>query len=39
MSLHDRVHRFNSALLAAAKLYMGKSKAGRYTKPFFTLEL
>ncbi len=28
LSLGDRVHRFNSVLLAAAKLHVGKSKAG-----------
>ncbi len=36
LSLRDRVHRFNSVLLAAAKLHVGKSKEGRYTKPWFT---
>ncbi len=39
MSLSERVHRSNSAPLAAAKLYVGKSKAGRYTKPWSTPEL
>ncbi len=39
MSLSDRVHRFYSALLAAAKLHGGKSTAGRYTKPWSTPEL
>ncbi len=34
MSLRDRVHRFNSALLAAEKLHVGKFKSGRYTKPW-----
>ncbi len=38
MSLSDMIHRFNSALLAAAKLHVGKSKAGRYTKPWSTAE-
>ncbi len=32
----DRVHRFNPILLAAAKFHVGKSKAGRYTKPWST---
>ncbi len=36
LSLGDRVHRFNSVLLAAAKLHVGKSTAGRYTKPWST---
>ncbi len=36
MSLRNRVHRFYSALIAAAKLNVGKSKAGRYAKPWST---
>ncbi len=39
MSLRDRAHRFNSALLAANKLHVGKSKAGRYTKAWSASEL
>ncbi len=39
LSLGDRVHRFNSVLLAAAKLHVGKSKAGRHTKSWSTPEL
>ncbi len=39
MSLRDRVHRFNSALLAANKLHVGKSKAGRDTKAWSASEL
>ncbi len=39
LSLGDRVHRFNSVLLAAAKLRVGKSNAGRYSKPWSTPEL
>ncbi len=39
MSVSDRVHRFNSVLLAAAKLHVGKSKAGLYTKLWSTPEL
>ncbi len=39
MSLRDRVHRLNSALLAVAKLGVGKSKAGRCIKPWSTPEL
>ncbi len=36
MSLGDRIHRFNSVPLAAAKIHVGKPKAGRYTKPWST---
>ncbi len=39
LSVCDRVHSFSSALLAAAKLHVGKSKAGRYTKPWSSPEL
>ncbi len=39
MSLRDRVSHFNSALLAAAKLHVRKSKAVRYTKTRSTSEL
>ncbi len=39
LSLGDRVHRSNSVLLAAAKLHVGKSKTGRYTKPWSSPEL
>ncbi len=39
IALHVRTHRFNSALLAAAELHVGKSKAGRYSKPWSTPEL
>ncbi len=38
-SLRSSVHRFNSVLLATTKLYVGKAKAGRYTKPWSTPEL
>ncbi len=36
MALGDMVNRFDSVLRAAAKLHVGKSKAGRCTKPWST---
>ncbi len=38
ISLRDRVLRLNSTLLSAAKTHVGKSKIGRYTKPWSTPE-
>ncbi len=39
ISLRDRIRRLNSTLISAAKTRVGKSKIGRYTKPWSTLEL
>ncbi len=36
MSPFDRVHRFNSVLLAEAKLHVGKSRTGLYAKLWST---